>query len=129
MSSEEREMARALGNSSFCPGSSAKRFARSIDARSGEAEPTISEREAGYLRGLVYTYRRQIARDVVTLAGDVPQQRRDFNAQQDWRDRRAVMLEGAAALMSDGYRAPVYLPAPEENLDLFPVPRVVEMAS
>lgn len=65
-------MARALGNCSFCPGTSAKRFAYRISGVAEEKEPQISERESAYLRGLVYTYRRQIPRDVVTLARAVP---------------------------------------------------------
>lgn len=124
MSSEEREMARALGDCSFLPGSSAKRFAWRISGVAGEDDPQISEREAGYLRGLVYTFRRQIPHDVVTLAGDIEKQRRDFKAQQEWRDARAAEAIEAAALMSEGFRPPTLVPEPPENLDLFQPARV-----
>lgn len=82
MSSEEREMAKHLGRCSFLPATPAKRFAGEIAGRAQLDEPEISESEAGYLRGLVYTFRRQIPADVVTLAGDVPKQREARLAQQ-----------------------------------------------
>lgn len=90
MSDEEREMARHLGRCRFAPATSAKRFAFAIAARAEHDDPEISDREAAYLRSLVYTFRRQIPSDVVTLAGDVPAQRRDFRALQEWRARHAA---------------------------------------
>lgn len=120
MSAEEREMAIALGRCRFVPATFAKRFAADISARAEANDPQISEREAGYLRSSVYTFRRQIPRDVVSLAGDVPQQRRDWRAQQGWRNATVSDAEGASALMSEGYRAPAAVPIQSDNLELFP---------
>lgn len=91
MSSEEREMALHLSRCRFLPGSAAKRFARDIGFEAEHDDPTITERQAAYLRSTVYTYRRQIPRDVVSLAGDVEQQRRDWKSQQAWRDRTVAI--------------------------------------
>lgn len=93
MSSEEREMAKHLSGCSFLPGSAAKRFARDIGDEAAADEPTITERQSAYLRSCVYTFRRQIPRDVVSLAGDVEKQRRDFKSQQEWRDRTVAIEE------------------------------------
>lgn len=119
-------MATALGDCRFVPGSNAKRFAHGIADRAATDNPTISEREAAYLRSCVYTFRRQIPRDVVSLAGDVLQQRRDYAALQAWRDGEVTNADGAAALMADGFRPPTATARPEPNLDLFAVARVIK---
>jgi hypothetical protein len=72
MTPDEVRMARALGRCSFTPATFDKRFARDIAARAEKPEPTITEAGAACLRAKVHRYRRQIAADVVALAGPLP---------------------------------------------------------
>lgn len=119
MSEQEREMAIALGTCSLLPATAAKRIALTLAARAQAEEPEISDKEAAMLRSLVYTYRRQIPLDIVTLAGDVPQQRRDWKAQHEWR---AAFVEQRQRERSATPDEPALLfptPTMREQLDVF----------
>ena len=113
-------MARCLSRCHFVPGTPAKRFARDIGCEAENEEPEITERQAAYLRTLIYTYRRQIPRDVVSLAGDVAKQRRDFASQQQWRDEM-VSINTAIREAQEASR-PATAPASPDQLSLLEKP-------
>lgn len=65
-------MAKALGQCTFWPGSSMKRFAKSM-RHMAELMPerVLSGKQDQYLRQMVHKFRRQIPDHVVALAGKV----------------------------------------------------------
>lgn len=54
----------------YVPGIGTKRFAREIAQEAERADAEITEGQASYLREVVVRFRRQIPREVVTLALD-----------------------------------------------------------
>jgi len=63
------EIAKALGNCSFCPGTAQKRFARNM-ASLAESEPgrELTPKQAAYLYDMAHRYRRQLPRSLVEFA-------------------------------------------------------------
>lgn len=68
MTAEEIAACRALGAASFTPGTPHKRFARDCVSMARAPEPTITEAQAVFLRGLCEKYRRQLPAAVVEWA-------------------------------------------------------------
>lgn len=68
MTPDEVLMASKLGGCSFSPGTSVKRFARELGAVAHGDEPTITLKQAAFLRKMVHSYRRQIPKAVVAIA-------------------------------------------------------------
>lgn len=68
MTKDEVQLARTLGHCRFPIASFSKRFARDMFSAAMIAEPTITERQAVYLRKMITKYRRQIAADSLPTA-------------------------------------------------------------
>ena len=63
MTDEQRDMARALGQCSFLPGSWDKRFARDMAAMAEDPDAALTRRQAETLMEVCHRYRRQIGRE------------------------------------------------------------------
>lgn len=102
MHPSEVAMARAFGAGTYAPGSDAQRFALIVSAWADQPEPSISERQAGYLRYSVYKFREQLPAPIVALAGDVPTEmvRRRCDAKWGARPRDLVLENHTSGQMA-----------------------------
>ncbi len=61
MTEAQITLAKALGSCRFLPASADKRFVRDMEARAGAQKPeALTEKQAAYLHGLSWKYRRQL---------------------------------------------------------------------
>jgi hypothetical protein len=71
MTPDEIRIAQALARCSFAPGTSAKRFVRQMEARAANSPaPPLSDRQRAYLWAVAWSWRRQLPRRLVDLAGE-----------------------------------------------------------
>lgn len=71
MTQTEKEIALALGNCTFLPGSWDKRFARDLAfAAKNSPDVAFTERQAAHLLRLAHKYRRQLPAEIVLRALD-----------------------------------------------------------